>query len=238
MTITNQPTPAPKRGRTTSAPATRLPSTRERRPALAALAVLLIAGGAVLAGWLALRQSHTESYLYIKDTVSEGEQIQSADLNIVELPADKEAFIPSSQRDEVEGSFAQVDLQPGTVLTDNMIGAAPTLEPGRKLIGLSLEPGFSVQGLSTGDPVTVVLKNAGGGQAPVQFTTGVVRSVDKDDSGSLLVDVEIDSECAPDFAIGASDSQVVLASDAPDDQAVPCGTTSFEQVESDQPPRN
>ncbi len=77
MTITNQPPSGNgrKKAAKTATP-NRLPSARERRPALAALAVVLIAGGAVLAGWLALRQSQTDSYLIITNEVLEGEQIE------------------------------------------------------------------------------------------------------------------------------------------------------------------
>ncbi len=50
MTVTNQPSGRKSKGAAAAPAPTRLPSTRERRPALFALAVLLIAGGAVLAG--------------------------------------------------------------------------------------------------------------------------------------------------------------------------------------------
>jgi hypothetical protein len=225
MTITNQGPPA--RGRTgQSAPATRLPSTRERRPALAALAVLLIAGGAVLAGWLALRQSQTESYLYISEQVDKGEQVTAQALGSTELPADGVPYILESDIDEVVGSYAQVDLVPGTALTRSMLGDEPELAQGSQMIGLSLEPGFAVDDLSSGDPVTVVLMNPNGTtHTPEQITSGIVRDVERSDTGGALVSVEVDRECAAVFAVGAAQGDVALATDAPQDEgAARCGS--------------
>jgi hypothetical protein len=224
MTITNQGAPA--RGRTDqSAPTTRLPSTRERRPALAALAVLLIAGGAVLAGWLALRQSQTESYLYISEQVNKGEQVTSQALGSTDLPAEGVPYILESDIEDVVGSYAQVDLVPGTVLTPSMLGDEPELASGNSLIGLSLEPGFVVDDVSPGDPVSVVLMNPNGNtHTPEQVTSGVVRSVEQSDTGSALVSVEVGSECAAVFTVGAAQGDVALATDAPQDEgAKRCG---------------
>jgi hypothetical protein len=220
MTITNQGTP--RRGRNSpTAPATRLPSARERRPALAALAVLLIAGGAVLAGWLALRQSQTESYLYIADPVDKGERITGQALGSTDLPAEGVPYILESDAAEVVGQYAQVDLVPGTVLTRSMLGQEPELGQGRSLIGLALEPGFVVDDVSPGDPVTLVLINPNGNtHRPEQVTSGVVRDVEKSDSGSALVSVEVLRECAPDFTVGAANGDVALAMDAPQDEGV------------------
>ena len=234
MTITNQGPPA--RGRTASAaqPTTRLPSTRERRPALAALAVLLIAGGAVLAGWLALRQSQTESYLYISDPVDKGERITGQALSSTDLPAEGVPYILESEADEVVGQYAQVDLVPGTVLTRSMVGAAPELAPGRSLIGLALEPGFVVDDVSSGDPVTVVLFSSdGNSHQPEEITSGVVRDVEKSESGNALVTVEVLRNCAPDFTVGAARGDVALATDAPQDEGVErCGAAADSNLES------
>ena len=100
MTVTNQPSGRQSQRASAAPPPTRLPSTRERRPALAALAVLLIAGGAVLAGWLALREGHTSSYLVIRDEVSVNEQIGASDLGVIELPTSSGGdFVVAGQRD-------------------------------------------------------------------------------------------------------------------------------------------
>ncbi len=75
---------ASKRGRT-GAPATApgIPSPpRRRRPALTALAVLLIVGGAALAGWLALRLDSREPVLVVNQQISAGEKITAGMLSL------------------------------------------------------------------------------------------------------------------------------------------------------------
>lgn len=221
MTITNQPTPGGRRGRGNNPPPTRLPSSRERRPALAALAVLLIAGGAVLAGWLAPRQSQTEAYLTIDDAVNYGDQIQRSDLRSIDLPADSGNLIPASQRDDVVGSYALVPLVPGTVVADGMYGDAPELETDQDMIGLDLEPSQYPKSIKPGDTVLVVRSDDNG--LPVEQTTGTVRDARSSESGGgAVVDVAIASKCSADFASASSFGNVQVVETSPDSTPVTC----------------
>ncbi len=229
MSITNQPSgKRPKRGPSKQAAAsTRLPSTRERRPALAALAVLLIAGGAVLAGWLALRQSHTDSYLIVDKSISQGEQIDSSDLRKIDLPSEGVDFIPSSQASEVVDSYAQATLLEGTVIAPGMYGDAPELEEGQAKVGLNLDPGNYPQGLHVGDPVTVLLASADTGGGPALLSSGVVRSMKSAESGGgATIDVVVSNNCSADFASGSSNGDVTLIQVPPGSADIECKTPS------------
>lgn len=217
MTITNQPS-GRKQKKVPSAAPHRLPSARERRPALAALAVLLIAGGAVLAGWLALRQSQTEAYLQISAQVNEGEQILGEDLKRVELPKEGVDFIAFDDAREVIDSYAQADLLEGTVLVPGMVGDRPALTDEESRIGLDLSPDQYPRGLAVGDEVIVYLLRDGGDASDARLQTrGVVRSLEAADTGSgAQVDVVIASACASELTSGSAENLVSLAQIATD----------------------
>lgn len=99
----------------------RLPATRERRPALAALALLLIVGGALGSGWLALRAGDRADFLQVKEEVAQGQKITDADLETVSLPEDFDNAIPVSQRDSVLDKYATTRLFPETIVAPAML---------------------------------------------------------------------------------------------------------------------
>lgn len=192
----------------------RLPSSRERRPALAALAVLLIAGGAVLAGWLALRQGQTTSYLAIRDQVWAGEKIARSDLGAVDFPSDtKAALIPTTQVEEVVGSYALTDLPEGNVLTENQIGDSPKLPGNSSRIGLSLEPGQVPMELHVGQEVNiVVLDPSGETNKAVGTAVAVVTAVSPADSDTGgRVDVLVSKQCQDTLTAAAAQGDVSLS---------------------------
>ncbi len=224
MTITNQPPPGGRRGRGGNAPpTTRLPSSRERRPALAALAVLLIAGGAVLAGWLALRQSQTESYLVVDQTIHYGDQIERGDLRTIELPADSGDFILASQRNEVIDSYARVELVPNTVLAGGMYGDAPELAGDQDIVGLNLDPSQYPKTLKPGDSVVVVRSDQDGN--PLRLTGGTVRGARASDTGDgSVLDVVMSNRCSAEFATSSSLGDVEVVEVAPNARTIVCAS--------------
>lgn len=111
-------TPATK---TNGGSAGRLPSTRERRPALAALAVLLIVGGALASAWLAVTAGNRADFVVVSKEVGQGEKITDGDLDTVELPEDFDGGVPWADRDEVIGEYAATPWTQGMVLVDSMV---------------------------------------------------------------------------------------------------------------------
>ena len=53
-------------------PASRLPSTRESRPALIGLAVLLIVGGALASAWLAIQSGNRAYFVQVDQEIAQG----------------------------------------------------------------------------------------------------------------------------------------------------------------------
>jgi SAF domain len=134
---------------------TRLPSARERRPALAALAVLLIVGGAFASGFLALQAGNRADYLRVKSgaDIPQGAEIRDDDLESVSLPEDMDGVISVDDQDDVVGLRAVTRLVEGTILTDNMVTSDSGVEPGMEEVPLNVEN--VTPGLTSGDSVRV-----------------------------------------------------------------------------------
>lgn len=143
----------------------RLPSTRERRPALAALAILLIVGGALASAWLAVRAGHRAEYVQVAADVGQGSVIEESDLRTVELPEDFEGGIPEDERDELVGQVAATPWTEGMVLMDSMVSSEKEFEA--EIVQLPL----TVAGLAADlDAGTTVVVYTGGDSPPIQAT--------------------------------------------------------------------
>ncbi|MBO3748302.1 hypothetical protein J5X84_19690 [Streptosporangiaceae bacterium NEAU-GS5] len=143
---------------TTGAASRRLPAApRERRPALAALAVLLIVGGALITVTLVLRSGDRVSAIAIARHIGAGQRIPLDALQEVPLADDGVPYVAWAAREQVAQNYAAVDLVPGTLLNEQMVAMASSeLRPGRAVVGLSLKAGQVPPGLSPGDRVQVI----------------------------------------------------------------------------------
>lgn len=166
----------------------------------------------MLAGWLALRQSHTETYLYVYRDVSKDSQIRSGDLREIDLPSEDTNFVPADEAGSVYDSYAQADLLAGTVLIRSMYGAAPVLGVDEARIGLDLRPNQYPPGLRTGDTVIVsLLDDVTDSNTPLLVTEGSVRSMQPGETGGgAIVDAVLSSQCAEQFASGSANGNVAL----------------------------
>src|ERR1700693_4927033 len=105
--VADQPTswaepPAPGGRRMPSAP-------RERKPALAALAVLLVALGAVAAGYLVISAGHRVGAVEITQEVGQGQQTRAPSIKEVEIAADSGVnYVAWQYANRVAGVFAAV----------------------------------------------------------------------------------------------------------------------------------
>jgi len=101
-----------------------LPSApRERRPLLVALAVLLIVGGALLAGLLAMRLDQRVQMLAAKDTIKAGQVIDKEDLVSASVASDLTTLVRADQIDQVVGRTAsgkECDLSLATTGADTI----------------------------------------------------------------------------------------------------------------------
>lgn len=136
----------------------RLPvARRERKPALAALAVLLILVGALGATVLVMRAGDRVGAVKLTKAVAAGGVISQDDITEVMVADDPGVlYVKWSQRGVLSGYHAQTDLVAGTVLVGQMLGEKTAgLAAGRVVVGLSLTAGQFPPGLKAGDTVAV-----------------------------------------------------------------------------------
>src|SRR4051812_19404561 len=148
----------------TSGPGQRLPvPPRERKPALAALAVLLILGGALTSAYLVMASGERVSAIRIAQPVAAGQQIPDAALQEVQIGNTGIDFIAWSERNRVTRNYAAVPLVQGALLTNRMVTSDSASTQGRVTLGLSLKPGqLPSQPLVNGDHVAVYAVGADG----------------------------------------------------------------------------
>ena len=177
----------------------RMPSTpRERKPALAALAVLLVALGAVAAGYLVINAGHRVGAVEITQQVGQGQRIPASAIKEVEIASNSGInYVAWQYANRVAGVYAAVQIPAGTLLTSAMTTATNNLAAGKVQVGLSLKPGQAPGNLLIGQTVEAfgvgtgsgcgatsaggggtAGTGAGNGTGPgVPITTGVIASV-------------------------------------------------------------
>ena len=135
-----------------------LPSApRERRPLLAALAVLLIVGGALLAGLLAMRLDQRVQMLAAKDTIKAGQVIDKEDLVSASVSSDLTTLVRADQIDQVVGRTARVEISKGQLLDTSQLATNPVPSGDLQVVGVSVNAGrFPAGGLQPGDKVDIV----------------------------------------------------------------------------------
>jgi len=151
--------------------ANRLPTTRERRPALAALAVILILLGAAGSALIALRSGERSGYLTVSRTVHAGEQLKRGDFASAQIAGDTAGLIRSSSVNDYVGHFATTTLFKNQFLTTGMLSDKLEVPGNGALVGVSLEGGqVPSEGLDSGDIVRVI-------RIPVSGTDGTPPEV-------------------------------------------------------------
>jgi hypothetical protein len=185
----------------------RLPvAPRERKPALAALAVLLILVGALGATLLVMRAGDRVAAVKVVQPVAAGEVVTDSDITEVMVAADSGVhYVKWSQRGILATYRAQTDLVAGTVLVGEMLGKTDTtVAKGKVVVGLSLKQGQFPPGLKSGDTV-----------AAYEVGTDAAKS-----SGSVALTSDAKIKSVPgasDGGISSGDSQysvIVSESDA------------------------
>lgn len=136
----------------------RLPSApRERKPALAALALLLIVGGALGAGFLVLQSGKRVAAIEISRQVGAGQQIPLSAMQQVQVASDSGVgYVPWADASQVARFYAATTIPPGTLLTSAMVVQASAVTNGKDVIGLALKDGQWPDQLAVGDHVAVI----------------------------------------------------------------------------------
>lgn len=162
----------------------RLPSApRERKPALAALAVLLVALGAAAAGLLVIKAGHRVAAVEIVQEVGQGERIPASAIREVQISSDSGLdYVAWQFAGKVAGVFAAVRIPAGTLLTPAMTASSNNLAAGKVEVGLSLKPGQEPGNLLIGNSVEAFAVGTGSGcgantSLTVPIATGTVTGV-------------------------------------------------------------
>jgi hypothetical protein len=167
----------------------RMPSApRERKPALAALAVLLVALGAVAAGLLVINAGHRVAAVEIVQQVGQGEQIPASAIREVEISSDSGLdYVAWQYAGRVAGVYAATEIPAGTLLTEAMTSSTNNLAAGKVEVGLSLKAGQVPGNLLIGDTVEAFSVGTGSGcgtsadansaSTDVPIATGTVASL-------------------------------------------------------------
>ena len=137
---------------------------RERKPALAALAVLLVALGAVAAGYLVINAGHRVGAVEITQQVGQGQRIPASAIREVEIASNSGInYVAWQYANRVAGIYAAVQIPAGTLLTSAMTTATNNLAAGKVQVGLSLKPGQAPANLLIGQSVEAFGVGTGSG---------------------------------------------------------------------------
>lgn len=198
----------------------RLPSTRESRPALIALAIVLIVGGALASAFLAIQSGNRAFYVQVSQEVAQGAQITEEDLTRVSLPEGFDLGVPADESDDVVGQSATTRLLPGTVLTREMVSEDSGVAPDQTQLTIPVSSSPFIRDLQAGAQLAL---NVGGGdeggsrQAVFAELVSVGESEDGGGlgggvgGGEIPVVVSIDLSCLSVISQGIEDDAVTPA---------------------------
>jgi len=187
---------------------------RERKPALAALAVLLILGGALATTLLTMRAGDRVSAIRITRQIAAGQPIALSAMEEVQVARTGVEYVPWRLRDQVAKTYAKVPLVPGTLLIRGMTtSASEELGPGKAIVGLALKAGQMPADLAEGDHVQVIhvpARNDGASRVLVQ--NALVHSIGTSGrGGGGLVSIIVDTADSPTVAQHSSSGEIALA---------------------------
>ncbi|MEU6480710.1 hypothetical protein ABZ858_28295 [Streptomyces sp. NPDC047017] len=170
----------------------RLPTApRERKPALAALAVLLILVGALGATMLVLQAGDRVEVIKVTKDVQAGQSVTRNDVTSVMVAADPGTdYIKWSQLSALESLKAKSTIYQGTVVVGQMFAGKSTLAAGKATVGVALKEGQYPSDIKTGDIVAVyrVGNNTSSGSSSSASSSGSGKNGGSSAGGNLIVD--------------------------------------------------
>ena len=198
---------------------------------MAALAVLLIVGGALASGWLALRTGDRADYLRVTTDVPQGEQIEASDLGVVSLPDDlSDEYVLASREEEVLGQEATTPLRPGMVLSSDLFSDDARTAPGETQQSLEIAENGIPAEATDGSSILIFLTSGESDTAQVTAVSATVVRIDLPETGeggigggtsSALgaVTVSIPAPCADEVAQASISGEFTIQLSDPEDAA-------------------
>lgn len=129
-------------------------AARERRPALAALALLLIAVGVLASVYLQMQAGNRVGVIELTQRVPQGQLITSGEITEVMVAQDSGInYVTWSQRGLLAKYTAQTDLVAGTILVGQELTTAPAANGSTATIPVTLKAGQYPPTIEVGDTV-------------------------------------------------------------------------------------
>ncbi|MFE0672616.1 hypothetical protein [Streptomyces sp. NPDC058867] len=215
----------------------RLPTPpRERKPALAALAVLLILVGALGATMLVLQAGDRVEVVRVTSDIQAGESVGENVESVLVAEDTSINYVEWSKLKTLQGLKAKSTIYKGTVVIGEMFADQVGVTEGKATVGLSLKAGQFPAGLKAGDVVAAYQVGsrsgsnsnsdadadtgsggaaAGGGNNLIvdEATVTSVPGGDGDElvgSSNLAVTVTVDADRAAPLALAASNGEVAI----------------------------
>ncbi|MFI6852394.1 hypothetical protein [Streptomyces sp. NPDC050416] len=165
----------------------RLPTPpRERKPALAALAVLLILVGALGATMLVLQAGDRIEVVKVTDDIQAGESVGNNVTSVMVAADDSINYIKWSQLGTLKTLKAKSTIYKDTVVMGQMFAKKASLPAGKAAVGLALKEGQYPSDIKAGDVVSAYrVGTSGAGSNSSDDSTG---SSGTSSSGGGIVD--------------------------------------------------
>ncbi len=213
-------------GRSAGSGPNRLPSSRERRPALAALAVILILLGAAGSALIAVNSGNRSDYVAIAADLEPGHKLDRKDLSRGDLAGATGSLIPWSEAQTYIGQYTTTKLYKDQFVTKDNFTSDKPIPDGGALVGVSLEGGRAPSdGIGVGDIVSVIrVPTANQDATPAQTlvtaaevtaSSGAISDERTNANTTLNVTVLVPTDKATAVAAAAAGKTLVLVKLSP-----------------------
>ncbi|WP_328873134.1 hypothetical protein OHT76_25205 [Streptomyces sp. NBC_00287] len=200
----------------------RLPTPpRERKPALAALAVLLILVGALGATMLVLQAGDRVEVVQVTDEIQAGESVGDNVTSVLVAEDDSIKYVRWNQLATLKTLKAKSTIYAGTVVIGDMFAEEVGVTQGKATVGLSLKAGQYPTGLKAGDTVAAYRVGTTAGSSSNDEDSG--GSTSTGGSGAAIVDQAVVAsvpEGSSDDLVGSTNLALTLTVDADDAAAL------------------
>lgn len=191
---------------------------RDRRPALAALALLLVLVGALGSALLVFRSGDRESVLYACRNISFGQTVTKGDFCTARAATDQGNLFDASRVGEIEGLRATSAIPEGALVSPQMFTVDTFVPDGGEAVGVVVDPNRRPSQVpEPGQVVRLYFVTAGAGgnsQVPenpvIVNAARVISTGAGSDSGTESVTVLVRSDVAADVANYASSGSIAL----------------------------
>lgn len=195
------------------------PPRLRRRPIVIALAIALVASGALLAAYLVTALGNTTGVVAVRADIERGSVIQRADLVEARINPDPALLtVPSDQIESLVGKRAAGDLHAGGLISPQSVTDTTLPQAGQTIVGVALTPAqLPGSPLQAGARVRIILTPRQQDDLPkanpVTVDAVVVSTRSVADTSQVVVDVSVPVGTAAKVASIVATARVALVLD-------------------------